>query len=121
MRILVVDDEEDILSSIGTLLSKSGHDVKTTPSGREALGLVRTGKFDLVLLDVLMPEISGREVLERIRADPETRGQKVAMLTVVQLSHAGEKIIRKLRPVEYFQKPIDVDDFLKRVARVLGE
>lgn len=119
MRILVVDDEEDILTSVRLLLEKTGYEVRTASRGQAALEMLKKEKFDLVLLDILMPEMSSTEVLEKIRADPKLRGQKVAIFTVVQPSREGEKIIKKLKPVEYFQKPIDVDDFTARIKRVL--
>ena len=119
MKILIVDDEEDILSSVRLLLEKTGYEVKTANRGKAALEMLSREKFDLVLLDILMPEMSSVEVLERIRADPRTKDQKVAIFTVVQPSREGEKIIKKLKPVEYFQKPIDVGDFTRRIKRVL--
>ena len=119
-RILVVDDEEDILTSVGLLLEKTGYEVRTANRGKAALEMLEKEKFDLVLLDILMPEMSSVEVLERIRANPATKNQKVAIFTVVQPSREGERIISNLKPVEYFQKPIEVEDFTRRIKRVLG-
>ncbi len=119
-KVLIVDDEEDILSSVKILVESMGYEAKTANNGKKALRALQEEIFDIVLLDVLMPEMSGREVLERIRKDPKLKNQKVAFLTVIQLSEPGKDIVKKLKPVEYFQKPIDVADFRKRLKRVLG-
>ncbi len=119
-RVLIVDDQEDILTSVGMLVQSMGYEAKTVNNGKKALKALQQESFDLVLLDVLMPEMSGREVLEKIRKDPKLKEQKVAFLTVIQLSEPGKDIVKKLKPIEYFQKPIDVDDFRKRLKKILG-
>ena len=119
-KVLIVDDEKDILESVKILIeTKGSYETGTASSGKEALEILRKEKFDLVLLDVLMPEMSGIDVLKKIRADPNLKNQKVAMLTVVQLGKSGEDTIKKLKPVEYFRKPIDVADFKKRLEKIL--
>lgn len=118
-KILVVDDEEDIRVSVKMLLEDEAYEVKLAEDGRKALTLLRKEKFDLVLLDVLMPEMSGKETLERIRSNSKTKDQKVAFLTVVDISKYGKKVLDEFRIVEYFQKPIQASDFLKRIRKIL--
>jgi CheY-like chemotaxis protein len=120
-KILVVDDEQDTLISMKMLLENSGYVVNTVVSGKDALNLLKKEKFDLVLLDVMMPEMSGREVLEKIRADSKLKNQKVAFLTAIQLGLEGQSLVKKLKAVDYFQKPIvDINDFKMRVKKLLG-
>ena len=119
-KVLIVDDKQDILTSVAMLVESLGYKAETASNGKQALEKLRLESFDLVLLDVLMPEMSGREVLEKIRADPKLKDQKVAILSVVRLSEPGEKIIKELKPITYFQKPIDIDDFKKRLKKILG-
>jgi CheY-like chemotaxis protein len=119
-KILIVDDEKDIRDSVKLLVEGMGYETGTAHNGKAALEALKQGKYDLVLLDVLMPEMSGRETLEEIRADPKLKRQKVAFMTVVHLSECGKGIMDRLRPVEYFQKPIDVADFRRRLKRLLG-
>ena len=119
-KVLIVDDEEDILVSVAMLIKDMGYEAKTVNSGKKSLEMLKKQKFDLVLLDILMPGISGREVLEKIRKYPKLKNQKVAFLTVVKLSEYGRDIMKKkLKPVEYFQKPISVNDFRKRIKKIL--
>ncbi len=119
-RVLIVDDQEDILASIRMLVENEGYEAKTVNNGKKALSALKQESFDLVLLDMLMPEMSGREVLEKIRDDPKLKNQKVAFLTVIKLSEPGKDFVKKLKPIEYFQKPIDVADFRKRLKKILG-
>ncbi len=118
-KVLIVDDQKDILTSVGMLVEGEGYKAKTASNGKQALAMLKKESFDLVLLDVLMPEMSGREVLQKIRADPKLKNQKVAFLTVIQLSETGKDIVKKLKPNAYFQKPINVADFRKRLKKIL--
>ncbi|MBW2966142.1 response regulator [Candidatus Woesearchaeota archaeon] len=119
-KVLIVDDEEDILTSVAMLINDMGYEAKTVNNGKKALEMLKKQKFDLVLLDILMPDMSGREVLEKIREDPKLKNQKAAFLTVVKLSEYGRGIMKKkLKPVDYFQKPINVSDFRRRIKKIL--
>ncbi len=118
-KVLIVDDQEDILTSMKMLVESEGYEAKTANSGKLALKLLKQESFDLVLLDILMPEMSGMEVLANIRKDSKLKNQKVAFLSVVKLSEPGKDIVKKLKLVEYFQKPIDVVDFRKRLKKLL--
>jgi|SRR3989344_3278320 len=118
-KILIVDDEEDISTSLKTLLETMNYEIKTTNNGASALKLLKKENFDLVLLDILMPGLSGKETLEKIRADPELKNQKVAFLTVIDIKKYGSETIKQFKLVDYFKKPIDVTDFKKRIKKIL--
>lgn len=120
-KILIVDDEQDILTSMKMLVESMGYEAKTANNGKKALAALKKERFDLIFLDLLMPEMSGREVLEKIRANPKLKNQMVAFLTVVQLSKPGEEIIKKLKPDAYIMKPIDVADFRKKIKKLLDK
>lgn len=118
--VLVVDDEADIANSVKQVVESLNFNAEVVDNGKDCLEKLKNNKFDLVLLDMLMPGLSGREVLEKIRADPKLKNQKVAFLTVVQLGMYGEKFIAKLKPVAYFQKPItDIADFKNKLKNIL--
>lgn len=80
-KILLVDDEEDILEMIGYNLEEEGYDVETAKDGNEALRKARKFKPDLVLLDVMMPEMDGMETCTQIRKNEELQGTLIAFLT----------------------------------------
>ena len=117
--VLVVDDEEDIRISVSEVVEGMGFKAKAVASGKEALIALEKEKFDLVLLDMFMPELSGRQVLEKIRSNRKTRGQLVAFLTVAQLNEAGREKIRELGAAEYILKPVDVDGLQQSLKRLL--
>ena len=80
-KILAVDDDEGGLAAIRQMLLQRGYDVVTAASGEEALSLVAGESFDLAILDVILPGISGYEVCRGIRDDPRTREVPVIFLT----------------------------------------
>ncbi len=118
-KILIVDDEMDILESVAMLLKINNYDVETVESGIKAIPLIKKNKFDLVLLDILMPKMSGIKTLETIRKDPQIKNQKVAFLTVVKPSVEGKESIEKLKPVGYIQKPIENKSFKEKIKKFL--
>ena len=119
-KILIIDDEIDIRESIKMLIEVIGFETKTTDDGNKAINMLKKEKFDLVLLDMLMPKISGIKTLEKIRKDSKIKNQKVAFLTVVGLNQAGKNVVKKLNPVGYIEKPIDNDEFKKKITKILG-
>src|SRR5207237_10467950 len=85
-RVLVVDDEENITFLLGSALRHFGFDVTTASSGRQGLDAVRGGEFDLVLLDVMLPDLDGFEVCRSMRQ----HGQRVPVLFVTARdAHVG--------------------------------
>jgi len=80
-RVLIVDDEEDILDFLSYNLKKEGYDVITVDSGRKCLENHTKQLPDIILLDVMMPGISGIDVCKKIKADPKTKDIPVIMLT----------------------------------------
>jgi len=81
-RILIVDDDEDVLLIVQTILDNAGYSAITARNGREGVEKAIESKPDLILLDVMMPELSGWEVCTTLKSAPETRRIPVAMLTV---------------------------------------
>jgi two-component system, OmpR family, alkaline phosphatase synthesis response regulator PhoP len=80
-KILIADDEPNIVAALEFLLQQGGHEVLTAQNGEQALRLVEAHVPDLVLLDVMMPQKSGYEVCQRIRARPEWQHIKIVMLS----------------------------------------
>jgi DNA-binding response OmpR family regulator len=80
-RVLIVDDEPNIVTALEFLLEKRGYEVTIAVNGEEALAQVETFKPDLILLDVMMPKVSGYEVCQRLRSDPRWQNIKIVMLS----------------------------------------
>ena len=84
-RILIIDDNQSLVLAAELVLEKAGFDVLTASSGPEGLGKARTEKPDLIILDIVMPEMDGYEVCRQLKSDPET-----ARIQVIILSSKGD-------------------------------
>ena len=115
-RILVVDDEEIVIRSCVRILGESGYQVEAAQSGAEALRKVEEGRYDVMILDIMMPKMDGLEVLQRVK---ETHPD-VDIIMVTGLSQI-ETAVRcmKLGAYDYLPKPFDPDELKLVVARAL--
>ncbi|WP_367846643.1 two-component system response regulator [Rhodoferax sp. WC2427] len=112
--VLVVDDTPDNLSLMSSLL-RTDYRVKLAPSGERALKIASAdGKPDLILLDIMMPDMDGYEVLRRLRADPGTADIPVIFLTAMSATE-DEKIGLDMGAVDYITKPISPATVMARV------
>ncbi|MBI3036091.1 response regulator [Candidatus Woesearchaeota archaeon] len=118
-KVLIIDDEEDTRLLVKTLLEDEGCQVAEAKSGKEGIDKLKKKRFDLVLVDMFMPGISGREMCERVRKDSKIKNVKCAFLTVAQFSEEGKRELKKLGCLDYIEKPIDNEDFIKRVKKML--
>jgi len=113
--ILIVDDEENIASFLRLELEHEGFATKTAYTGREALQLFNEQPFDLVLLDVMLPELNGIEVLKTIR--------KTSSVPIIMLSARGETFDKVFGldtgADDYLAKPFEIDELLARIRAIL--
>ena len=116
-KILVVDDEEALRTVLSTELEGEGYQVNTAADGEEAIKILGSQQFHLILLDIKMPNVDGFEVLKYVKQhQPST---KVIMLTgFADLKNAIES--KKLGAEDFVSKPYDLVDLLTTVERVLG-
>ena len=117
-KILVVDDEDALRTVLSGELISEGYEVRTASDGDEAMSGLQKEPFDLVLLDIRMPRVSGFEVLKYVKEKhPKT---KVVMLTAfADLKNAIES--KKLGAEDFISKPYDLVDLLTTIERVLNE
>jgi adenylate cyclase len=116
--VLVVDDEPDILNLIKVRLEQAGYEVVTASNGERALELVRDLKPHLVVLDVRVPVIDGREVTRRIRADAETAEIPV-LLVSASVHEAQIKEGLDAGADDYLRKPFAAETLRERVNALL--
>ncbi len=118
-KVLIADDEPNIVVSLEFLMKQKGYDVRVVGDGQQALAAVGEFRPDLVLLDVMMPRLSGYELCQKMRENPAWAGIKIIMLSA------------KGRDVEvtegiavgadaYVTKPFSTRDLLAKVAELLG-
>ena len=118
-RILLVDDEERILKSLGRALREEGHEVVTTTRAREAQRLVDAGDFDLMIIDNRMPDRTGLEVIRDLAAaPPEVDRPQILMMTAHATIESAIEAMR-LGAFDYLQKPFEVDALLAVTRRAL--
>ncbi len=118
-RVLVVDDEPNIRLSLEFLMRKAGYEVTGVDDGEAALEAVKNSVPDLMLLDVTLPKLSGYEVCEAVRANPEWKGVRILMLTARGRDIEREKGLA-LGADDYVTKPFATRDVVERVQALIG-
>ncbi|MGD8753632.1 MAG: response regulator transcription factor [Anaerolineales bacterium] len=115
-KILIVDDDEGIRASLAAFLNRAGFRVSTASEGEEALTMVESDPPDLILLDVLMPRLDGREVLRELRRSRN-------WTPIILLTQVGEAVERAMALEEgaddYINKPFDPHELVARIRAVL--
>ena len=108
--ILIVEDDDNLASVYETRLQAEGFATKRVPNGEDALAAALAAKPDLILLDVMMPKVSGFDVLDILRNTPETQGVKIIMLTALSQDSDREKA-----------EALGVDDYLIKSQVVIAD
>jgi two-component system alkaline phosphatase synthesis response regulator PhoP len=117
--ILIADDEPNIVISLEYLLQREGFDVLVARDGQEALDAVARRRPDLVLLDVMLPRLSGYEVCQRLREDPALAGLRIVMLTAKGREGEVSKGLALGADV-YVTKPFSTRELLATIQSQLG-
>ena len=117
-KILAVDDEQDILELLSYNLSRDGFEVTTAADGEEALKIIRARNFDLVLLDLMLPGMTGMEICRIIRNGPETKHLPIIMLTA-KTEEVDRILGLEMGADDYLTKPFSPRELVARVKAVL--
>ncbi len=119
-KILLVDDEEDILDFLELILEEQGYSIMKANSGKEALASAQVHRPELILLDIMMPEMDGWEVLKLLKADEETANIPVAMLTA--RTEMKDKI-QGLQEgaIDYICKPFATKELLEKLQIIFAQ
>jgi two-component system response regulator len=116
--VMVVDDEPDIRESVKTVLDQEGYGVDTAENGEQFLKKMETSSPDLVLLDIMMPGLATKDILDELKK--RSKNVKIVFLTVVRLSEEEKgKLMKMGNIVDYITKPVDLDDLLSRVKKAI--
>ena len=117
-RILIADDEPNIVTSLEFLMEQAGYETKVATNGQEAIDLAVSFRPDLVLLDIMFPAKSGYEVCQRLKSEPATRGIKVVIVSAkgrdVEVAKALE-----LGADAYIPKPFSTRELVAKVREML--
>lgn len=117
-EILVIEDEDNIATALDFLLSRDGHNHRRIATGAGAVDEIRATRPDLVLLDVMLPEVSGYQIVQDVRADPALKDVRVLMMTA-----RGSGVERRkgmaLGADGFIAKPFELSELRAELARLL--
>ncbi|MGI8551403.1 MAG: response regulator [Dehalococcoidia bacterium] len=114
--ILVVDDESSIVSMLRFVLSDEGYHVVTASNGQEGLALLEESRPDLVLTDLMMPILDGREMVGRMQAHPSYQSIPVVLMSAGAVMPAASQS----HPTPFLRKPFQLTDLLETIERLIG-
>ena len=117
-RVLIAEDDPQGAELLEAYLADTGYEVQTAADGEETLRKVAAFKPDLILLDVMMPKISGFEVCKRLRADPATAATAVLMITALDQPSDVDRAV-EVKTDDFLTKPINKNELLLRVRALL--
>lgn len=118
-KILIVDDEADVLKVLNKRLTAAGYNVIQASSGREAIISAKKEQPQLIILDILMPEMDGGDVANRLKNDPATKNIPVIFLTCL-VRKEEEKNVEDIAAGRYFvAKPFNADELLAEIKEHL--
>ena len=118
-RVLIVEDEDNIATALEYLLEREGYDHKRIASGSEALQTIRSTRPDLVLLDVMLPGVSGFDICQTVRTDPTLGGVRILMMTA-RGSATERRRGLELGADGFIAKPFEIRALRDEVRRILG-
>ncbi|HEY5532283.1 MAG TPA: response regulator [Candidatus Anoxymicrobiaceae bacterium] len=118
-KILIVDDNYDVIATYKVVLDRMGYGVEIARDGNECLDKIEQEKPDMVLLDVLLPGLSGSEVCRRIKDTVHTKDVPVVAITA-SLAAATREKMSQVGADEFLLKPIDVSDLNRVIKKFLG-
>ncbi len=118
-EILVVEDEDNIAIALNYLLTREGYNQTRLATGAGAVDTIRERKPDLVLLDVMLPEVSGYEICQSVRADPECDGVRILMMTARGSAMERRKGLA-MGADGFISKPFELKELREEVRKILS-
>ncbi|MEK0339587.1 MAG: response regulator [Nitrosopumilus sp.] len=118
MKILGIDDNEDLLSLCEIALSSEGHEYTGINNGREGLQAIKDKKFDLLLLDLSMPDFSGADVIDALVKDGLMNKQKVVIFTASSATEEEYGPLLEKGAHSVLKKPLDVDVLIETIKKI---
>ena len=120
-RVVCIEDEPEMIDLVRLILGRKGFEVIGANGGVEGLEAVRREKPDLVLLDLMMPDMDGWEVYQQMKADPDLRAIPVVVVTAKAQSIDKVLGLHIAKVDDYITKPFGPQELLESIAKILGE
>ena len=119
-RILAADDDPDALAMVRTTLKAEGYEVETVSDGQSAVQAATERRPDLIILDIMMPGLNGGQVAHQLKANADTAGIPIIMVTALNEKKYIKAAIFDLGVNFYITKPYDPEDLLEKVQQALA-
>jgi DNA-binding response OmpR family regulator len=116
-KILVVDDDPLVIRMVKELLKTQGFAVETAKDGIDAMIMIKNNKPDLIVLDIMMPELNGYDVLKSLKFQEEYK--KIPIILLTAREQELDKRISQMMGIDYLQKPLDREIFLTKVQQAV--
>ncbi len=120
-RVIYIEDEQEMIDLVRLILSRKGYEVKGANGGREGLEMVGEELPDLVLLDLMMPDMDGWDVSQQLKADESTRGIPVIVITAKAQSIDKVLGLHIAKVEDYISKPFSPQELIDSVEKVLAQ
>ena len=121
MKILGIDDNEDLLSLCEIALSSEGHEYTGIDNGKDGLQAIKDEKFDIVLLDLSMPDFSGLDVIDALVKEGLMNKQKIVIFTASSATEKEYAPLLEKGAHSVLKKPVDVDVLLEAISKIESE
>src|SRR5688500_8485094 len=115
-RILICDDDADTREVVSLILNKYGYEVDLVESGRHIIEKAKSFKPDLILLDIMMPDVAGKDARKQLRDTPETTTIPVLVLSAL---NNGDKVAQEIGAEGYLAKPFDIKVLTERIKSMI--
>ncbi len=117
MKVLIIDDNENITSLLSTFLQSKGFDNVITNDSKDGLELIQEEKYDVVLLDLQMPELSGLDIIKKLEEQKILKDQKIVILSASAYSTKKiDGLLKKDGVQQYLKKPVKLNQLLTAMA-----
>lgn len=111
--ILIVDDDRDIVSAISTILSMESYDILAAYTGEESLTMLEKSKPDLLLLDYMLTDMKGKDIVEKVRNTPTLSNLPIILISA---AHGVENIGQSLAIDDWIEKPFELEVLLEKIS-----
>lgn len=116
-RILYVEDDEDTAEAVRLILSRAGFEADLASTGKEGIKKAENGHFDLILLDIMLPDMSGWDIFKSLKK--RKNNSKIIFLSVIPISVERKVELKKSGVSDYITKPFDKEDLIARIKKAL--
>ncbi|MCH8915916.1 MAG: response regulator [Thaumarchaeota archaeon] len=121
MKILIIDDNESLAIMFSRMLELGGHKTIASNDGRNGLALIQKEKFDVIVLDLSMPEFSGYDILDALEKDDMMKDKKIIVLTATAITQEQIDRLKKQGVKDVLKKPIRPDVINEALKNIAGQ